>query len=181
MKTQANHIATADAVKAISQWVSADSKAGQTKVKAVDLLVANGVTAADLTAPAKGEDRTVYESYCAAIVAGFAPDAKKLVTADKAIAKGFSDEAKQARRYWQQQIGSKLKDLRRALESRLAPTESGEADGEATAKASDAARLLRDVTAWINRLEKAEATALPVVDCLKHLKALAGIASAAQA
>ena len=100
--------------------------------------------------------------------------------------KGKDESVKADRRKWQMQIGSKLKDLKAALLRReeaeaaaaMTDEEKAEAAAEAAASATDSARLLRDVTAWINRLEKAEATELPVVDCLKHFKALAGIATA---
>ena len=200
MKTiNTNHACTNTAADAIRQWVAADSKAGTSKLKAVDALFADGVVPADLESPAKGADRTAYDSFRFAVVQGFAAPARKMVEADKAVAKGFAkvteEEAKadrlatndKNRRYWQQQIGSKLKDLRAALITRyeakriaeLTPEQREAEAAEADSKATDSARLLRDVTAWINRLEKAEATELPVTDCLKHLKALAGIASAA--
>ena len=182
-----NHNCTNTAADAIRQWVSGTIKAEQGQTKAVDALFADGVQPSDLESPEKGADRTAYDSYRFAIVAGFPADAKKLVQADKAVAKGYTAEQKETRRYWQQQIGSKLKDLRNALTKRytaaeqaaLTEEERAEQAAEQAAAATDSARLLRDVTAWINRLEKAEATELPVVDCLKHLKALAGIATAA--
>lgn len=181
-----NHTITATAADAIRQWVSGTIKAEQGQTKAVDALYADGVTPADLESPEKGADRTAYDSYRFAIVAGFPADAKRLVQADKAVAKGYTPEQKESRRYWQQQIGSKLKDLRNALAKRYTAAEQAnmtdeqraEQAAEQAASATDSARLLRDVTAWINRLEKAEATELPVVDCLKHLKALAAIATA---
>lgn len=182
-----NHNCTATAADAIRQWVSGTIKAEQGQTKAVDALFADGIVPADLESPAKGADRTNYDSFRHAVVMGFTADARKLVQADKAVAKGYTEAQKADRRYWQQQIGSKLKDLRNALAKRyeakriaeLTPEQREAEAAEQGSKATDSARLLRDVTAWINRLEKAEATELPVTDCLKHLKALAGIASAA--
>ena len=199
MKTITAHTCTNTAADAIRQWVSGTIKAEQGQTKAVDALFADGIVPADLESPAKGADRTAYDSFRFAIVGGFPADARKMVEADKAVAKGFpkvdEDTAKENRlfkcdknrRYWQQQIGSKLKDLRNSLSKRyeakriaeLTPEQREAEAAEAESNATDSARLLRDVTAWINRLEKAEATELPVTDCLKHLKALAGIASAA--
>jgi hypothetical protein len=177
---------TNTASHAIGQWVAAEVKADVTRTKAIDTIYADGLRAEDCTAPEKGADRTLYDSLRFAIVGGFPADVRKLLSYDKAVMKGKSEEVRADRRKWQQQIGSKLKDLKAALmrreeaEARSMMTEAElQAEAEAEqAKASDSARLLRDVTAWINRLEKAEATELPVVDCLKHLKALAGIASA---
>ena len=173
-------------VTAIGQWVSADVKSDTTKVKVVDLAWAEGIRAADCIAPEKGADRTLYDHLRAAIVTGFPADIRKLLSLDKAVMKGKDESVKADRRKWQMQIGSKLKDLKAALLRReeaeaaaaMTDEEKAEAAAEAAASATDSARLLRDVTAWINRLEKAEATELPVVDCLKHFKALAGIATA---
>ena len=180
------HTLTNSAVTAIGQWVSADVKAVITRTKAIDLVFADGIRAADCVAPEKGADRTLYDHLRAAIVTGFPADVRKLLTLDKAVMKGKDAATKESRRTWQQQIGSKLKDLRAALERRetaeaeaaMTDDEKAEAAAAEAASASDSAKLLRDATAWINRLEKATATELPVVDCLKLLKQLAGIASA---
>ena len=181
------HALTNTTVTAIGNWVAADTKVALARTKAIDSLFADGIRAADCIAPAKDADRTLYDHLRAAIVTGFPADIRKLLSLDKAVMKGKDAATKESRRNWQQQIGSKLKDLRAALERRetaeaaanMTDDEKAEAAAEAAATASDSARLLRDVTAWINRLEKADATELPVLDCLKHLKALAGIASAA--
>lgn len=206
-----NYTATSAAVKAIGNWVSADDKAAFSKLSAVDTLVADGIPVSALVAPEKGSDTAVYDSYCAAIVTGFTPSVQKMLAVDSGaliklkaadvseMLEGMTPAERKAyrqkpnnvnRRYWQMQIGSKLKDLRKSLEARYEKAAKAEAEANMTddekaaaaaeqaASASDSAKLLRDVTAWINRLEKAEGTELPVVDCLKHLKALAGIATA---
>ena len=183
---KATHSLTNAAVTAIGNWVAADAKAVITRTKAIDLVYADGIRAADCVAPEKGADRTLFDHLKAAIVTGFPADARKLLSLDKAVMKGKDESTKAARRTWQQQIGSKLKDLRAALERRekaeaeaaMTDDEKAEAAAAEAASASDSAKLLRDVTAWINRLEKATATELPVVDCLKLLKQLAGIATA---
>lgn len=184
MKT--SHTLTHSLVAAIGQWVSADVKSDTTKVKVVDLAWADGIRSADCVAPEKGADRSLYDGLRAAIVTGFPADIRKLLSLDKAVMKGKDKATKDNRRNWQMQIGSKLKDLKAALERRekaeaeaaMTDDEKAEAAAAEAVSASDSAKLLRDVTAWINRLEKAEASELPVVDCLKHLKALAGIATA---
>lgn len=180
------HALTNTTVTAIGQWVAADTKVALARTKAIDSLFADGIRSADCIAPAKDADRTLYDHLRAAIVTGFPADIRKLLSLDKAVMKGKDEATKALRRNWQQQIGSKLKDLKVALERRetaeaeanMTDEERAEQAAEQAASASDSAKLLRDVTAWINRLEKAESTELPVVDCLKHLKALAGIASA---
>lgn len=181
MNTITNTTATA-----IGQWVAADVKADITRTKAIDTVYADGIRAEDCTAPEKGADRTLYDALRFAIVGGFPADVKKLLAYDKGVMKGKTEAEKKKRRDWQMQIGSKLKDLKAALqrredaEARAAMTEeqlAAEAEAEAKA-ASDSARLLAVCTTWINRLEKTEGTELPVVDCLKLFKTLAGIATA---
>ena len=184
MKT--SHTLTNTTVTAIGNWVAADTKVALARTKAIDLLFADGIRAADCVSPEKGADRTLFDHLKAAIVTGFPADVRKLLSLDKAVMKGKDEATKDSRRKWQMQIGSKLKDLKAALarretaeaEAAMTDDEKAEQAAEQAASASDSAKLLRDVTAWINRLEKAEGTELPVVDCLKHLKALAGIATA---
>lgn len=198
MKTITAHTCTNTAADAIRQWVSGTIKAEQGQTKAVDALFADGIVPADLESPAKGADRTAYDSFRFAIVGGFPADARKMVEADKAVAKGFpkvdEDTAKENRlfkcdknrRYWQQQIGSKLKDLRNSLAKRyeakriaeLTPEQREAEAAEAEDSATLEARFLRDMSAWVTRLEKAEACAFSVVEAVKHLKALTGLASA---
>lgn len=186
MKTITAHTCTNTAADAIRQWVSGTIKAEQGQTKAVDALFADGIVPADLESPAKGADRTAYDSFRFAIVTGFPAEAKKLVQADKAVAKGYTDQQKADRRYWQQQIGSKLKDLRNSLAKRyeakriaeLTPEQREAEAAEAESSATLEARFLRDMSAWVTRLEKAEACAFSVVEAVKHLKALTGLASA---
>lgn len=171
---------------AISKYVSGAIKADGGKVRVIDLMQAEGVVPSDLQAPEKGADRTTFESYKAAVVRGFPAAMQKLVQASPAVAKGYSPEQKADRRKWTQRIGADMRDLRVALERRYEADrvanlteEQREAEAaEAAATASEAAKLLRDATAWINRLEKATASTLPVLDCLSHFKALAAIATA---
>ena len=199
MKTiNTNHACTNTAADAIRQWVAADSKAGTSKLKAVDALFADGVVPADLESPAKGADRTAYDSFRFAVVQGFAAPARKMVEADKAVAKGFAkvteEEAKadrlatndKNRRYWQQQIGSKLKDLRAALITRyeakriaeLTPEQLAAEQAEAEATASIEARMGKVASEWVARLEKTEAAAFNVADAIKLFKQIAAMASA---
>ena len=150
---------------AIGQYVGASVKTDQIKIKVVDTLVSEGITAALLVAPKNGADASFYDSVKSAVVAGFTATVQALLKKDT---KTLSDSQKSDKRYWQQQVGSKIKDLRNALVKREA---QGEAQGEARGNvASFEARLKRDIVKYIAQIEKGEAFGFPVAEMLKHLK-----------
>jgi len=149
---------------AIGQYVGASVKTDQIKIKVVDTLVSEGITAALLVAPKNGADASFYDSVKAAVVAGFTSNVQTLLGKDT---KTLSDSQKSDKRYWQQQIGSKIKDLRNALVKREAQGEDGEARFNV---ASFEARLKRDLAKYIAQIEKGEAFEFPAVEMLKHLK-----------
>ena len=159
MKAISNTIATA-----IGQYVGASVKTDKVKTKTVDILSSEGITSEMLVAPKKGEDAVFYESVKAAVVLGFTANVQSLLHKDT---KTLSDQAKSDKRYWQQQIGSKIKDLRNALAKRESQGEDGEARGNI---ASFEARMKRDLTKYIAQIEKGEAFQFPAVEMLKHLK-----------
>jgi hypothetical protein len=148
---------------AIATGVS-KSLAGQRAMgKAVDALQADGVTVEMLTAPKKDQDRAFYDSVCAAVVAGFTATVQDLLTKET---KTLSDEKKGEKRYWQQQIGSKVKDLRNMLQRRLDSEDEGGAGSTSTLES----RIKRDLTKYIAQLEKVEAFKGNVVELIKCLK-----------
>jgi DNA-binding protein Fis len=131
--------------------------------KAVDALQADGVTVEMLVAPKKDQDRAFYDSVCAAVVAGFTATVQDLLTKET---KTLSDEKKGEKRYWQQQIGSKVKDLRNMLQRRL---DSEDEDGAGSTSTLES-RIKRDLTKYIAQLEKVEAFKGNVVELIKCLK-----------
>ena len=149
---------------AIGQYVGASVKTDQIKIKVVDTLVSEGITSISLVAPKNGADASFYDSVKAAVVAGFTSNVQTLLGKDT---KTLSDSQKSDKRYWQQQIGSKIKDLRNALVKREAQGEDGEARFNV---ASFEARLKRDLAKYIAQIEKGEAFEFPAVEMLKHLK-----------
>ena len=149
---------------AIGAWSGQSVKTDKIKVKVVDSLHADGVTPAMLLSPKDGADPAFFGSVKAAVVAGFTSNVQTLLDKDT---KTLSDSQKTDKRYWQQQIGSKIKDLRNALVKREAQGEDGEARGNV---ASFEARLKRDLTKYIAQIEKGEAFGFPVAEMLKHLR-----------
>jgi hypothetical protein len=104
-------------IDAIGTWSNKTLTTDKAKTKAIDSLHADGVTAAMLKAPEKDQPRALYDSVCISIVTGFAANVQTLLKKDT---KSLKEEQKKDKRYWQQQIGSKLKDLRNALARREA-------------------------------------------------------------
>ena len=110
---------------AVKGWVNKDIATSNAKVKAVDALWADGVRAGMVAAPDKDSpewQKTLYKDIGLAVVAGFSAKTQRLLETDT---KGLSDVDKTDKRYWQQQIGSKRKDLRKALETRETAEKGG--------------------------------------------------------
>jgi hypothetical protein len=122
-------------INAIGAWSGKSREADNSKVKAIDALFADGVTSAMLAAPAKGESTVLFDSVKVSIVMGFTVATQALLKKDT---KGLSEAKKEEKRYWQQQIGSKMKDLRNALTRReaQAKAEMAGSNGAGEKKAS---------------------------------------------
>ena len=118
-------------VSNISAWANKSLTTDKAKVKAVDSLHADGVTADMLRAPKNGESTVLFDSVKVSIVLGFTASVQALLKKDT---KGLSDSQKTEKRNWQQQIGSKMKDLRNALTRREA--QGKDSDGAGADKAS---------------------------------------------
>jgi hypothetical protein len=170
MKTTTTIKLSSASVSAIGAWSGQSVKTDNSKTKAIDSMYADGVTAAMLVAPSKGEPSALFDSIKVSIVAGFTVATQALLKKDT---KGLSEGQKETKRYWQQQIGSKLKDLRNALTRREA--QGNESDGAGTKPASFEARLKRDLTKYIAQIEKLEAAPFSVIEMLKHLKSASAL------
>lgn len=109
---------------AIRSFVSNDIKTDKARGAAIDLLQAEGYAWTDFISP-KSEGSTatpeVYTELKEAVFAGFNKTDQALVNAD---IKGLSDDKKAARKKVQQQIGSKMKDLKNALKKRQEPEDT---------------------------------------------------------
>jgi len=170
MKT--NVISSAVA-SAITSDVQVDVKRGKTRGKTLDVMQAEGITPEMLVAPTKGADRTFYDSVCHAVVAGFSAAAQAMLTGEaKALKTVGEDQAKlnrdskcrENRKYWQQQIASKIKDYRKGLERRLAEAEAkaeGEGEGSTGDKAAQWRKTLSTVIAQAQKAEGASVKDLP--------------------
>lgn len=165
-------------IKAIGDFSGKRAGIGKAITKAVDGLLADGVTEEMMFAPKKDADRTFYTTLEVAVTCGFSAnaqamlkaDVKSLAEVDETKAKANRDlKCKANRRYWQQQIGSGIKDLRNSLVKRFATADGGaEADKstwEATkrkvlsemiaqAQKKEASKI-KDISAFIKDLQSA--------------------------
>ena len=159
-------------LSAIRADVSKDIQRQRSGMKVVDGFIADGVTPEMLVAPKKGQDRAFYDQLCEAIVAGFSASAVAMLDGDvKALpeigkakaALNRDAKCKENRKYWQQQIGSKVKDYRNSLTKRLGLTAKAEAEEageevEEDAKASwesNKRKALSDMIAQAQKIGRA--------------------------
>jgi hypothetical protein len=157
-----------EASHVITQAVAKKLASERATAIVADALVADGVTPEMMRAPKdKDADRSFYDSLCKAVVAGFTASVQTLL---KKETKTLSDAQKKEKREWQQQIGSKIKDFRNALQRRIDKANASE-EGEGAGKTSTLeARLKRDIAKYISQLEKVESFNGNIVELVKCLK-----------
>jgi hypothetical protein len=152
---KASNVKLSDATsKAISDWAKVGVREAKSKVKAVDGLMADGVTPDMLKSPKEGESHTLYNTLKASVVLGFDAPVQALLSKDT---KSLSEGQKKTKRYWQQQIGSKLKDLRLSLITRLKNAD-GDSDGAEDNKSSWEATKRKVIAEIIAQAQKKEAS-----------------------
>jgi hypothetical protein len=108
-----------------------------------------------LVAPAKGESTVLFDSVKVSIVMGFTATVQALLKKDT---KGLSEAQKESKRYWQQQIGSKLKDLRNALTRREA--QGAESDGAGADKSTWESTKRKVLSEMIAQAQKKESSTI---------------------
>ena len=119
---------------AMTAAVEAKRKADDKMDSAIDVLWANGARSTDMISPANttrkdGKVSTAtkeqYAASRAAVVAGFTKAHQQLL---KKPTKSLEEVDKATKRYWQQQIGARLKDFFDGLEKREAAANSDTTD-----------------------------------------------------
>jgi hypothetical protein len=169
------------AASAITGRVRSGEQYSLKGVKFIDVLQAEGITSTMLVAPGKDatEDVKAYwRDLKSAIVAGFCAYEQKLITAESATVKDWSDDQKAERKTAQQKIGAYIGAFKRDLTKREdTRTADEKAEAEDKAAATLEARLLKDISTWITRCEKAESAEMNLVEVVKALKAVAAIAN----
>jgi len=145
---------------AIKSFVNVANQAAGKRGKAIESLVDQGITSAMLIAPKKGEDASFYSELKSAVVAGFYVAEQNLLVKD---VKTLSDQSKAKRKYVQQQIGSKIKDLKNALIKRETPAMTKE----------EIAKAKKDKVAK-DAIESGKTTHQKILESLVNAKKLIG-------
>ena len=149
--------------RALSAWSGKKVAASKGLAAVADALKADGIVSDDLV-PVKGakEDTPIIAATKVAIIAGWTVPVQELLKKDT---KTLSDAKKAEKRYWQQQIGSCLKDVRGALLRR----EGSGAGGQRTLKEL----INAEVTKRMGQVQDDEK---PNYDAVELFKALAIVA-----
>lgn len=142
-------------VKAYSTSVD---RAGKNLSALVDWMVAEGITVKLL----KDKKSDTSSEMDAGIVASFDKQTQKLLQSET---KSLSADKKMAKRYGQQQIGSRRAKIIKALDTRLNPVEQGPDQK----KTDDQTFCQERVIAMIKRLEKSDNAPFDVVEALTQL------------
>ena len=137
-------------------------------VKVADGLRAEGVTAEMLEGD---EEFRKYFKYEVILLAFSKVDQSIMALPTTAL----SDEQKVTKRYVQAQLGVKLGRVSKYVKaSEMAETMTDEEKG--AKKVSDmATRLKRDLTSWIDKVEKAEAVTFSATEMVKYLKSASAL------
>tara|TARA_R110001592_G_C12805080_1_gene717404 strand:- start:10 stop:498 length:489 start_codon:yes stop_codon:yes gene_type:complete len=142
-------------VKAYSTSVD---KAGKNLTTLVDWMVAEGITVKLL----KDKKSDTSAEMDAGIVASFDKPTQRLLQSET---KGLSADKKMAKRYGQQQIGSRRAKIIKALDARINPVEQGPDQK----KTDDQTFCQERVVAMIKRLEKSDNAPFDVIEALTQL------------
>lgn len=169
---------SANAEKAIVSAVKKSTDAEKAKLSAVDVLVAEGYKSTDFISPKTkngGSTATaeLFDDINRVIVLGFEKRIQKLLAYTSTEAKALSESAKKERRTWQQQIGSKRSDFKKALEKREAATLEGRPTGGQPTKLAMLKRVLEDALKRTTELDPTKDNvpdAIDLVELSAHLK-----------
>lgn len=155
---------------AIKAYVAKARGLDAARSTALDLMTALGWKASDLLSPKSADSTATAEGYAwikSQIVAGFTADVQKLLARE--TTKGMTDLQKVNRKYWQQQIGAKLNDLRSGLTKR----EQVKASGGASSRTRTFFEVADDQLAkWEKRLADEIADAKMQGEVMKAMRGL---------
>ena len=155
---------------AITAAVAAVEGASRKMASSIDALVSAGMRSTDFISPKSKDGLSTaspesFEAINAAIVAGFSARVQKLLAAPT---KALSETDKSDKRYWQQQIGARRNDFKRALEKR-----EGVADNRAPQAPKSAEDKIRAMLESVEKIvQGAEGLTFDAADFLKRLRDL---------
>jgi hypothetical protein len=159
---------TAECVTVVVETLKAEAGVLKRWQKAGDMLRAEGITSEALN-----NDKELRDGFKRDVILLSFSKAEQAIMAKPQTA--LNDEEKVTKRWVQQQIGSRLNRVIQHVKK--AEDEEAMSDDERGARkvADLATRLKRDLTAWIDKVEKAEAVTFSATQMVKHLKDAAAL------
>lgn len=159
---------TPECVSTVVETLKAQAGVDKKWKKAADSLRAEGVTSAMLT-----DDKEVRDAFKKDVILLSFTKAEQAIAAKPATA--LTDEEKVTRRWITTETGSRLGKVTRHVKK--AEDEEAMTDEERGAKkvADLATRLKKDLTYWIEKVEKAEAVTFSATQMIQHLKAASAL------
>ena len=154
---------TAECVTVVVETLKAEAGVLKRWQKAGDMLRAEGITSEALN-----NDKELRDGFKRDVILLSFSKAEQAIMAKPQTA--LSDEEKVTKRWVQQQVGSRLNRVIQHVKK--AEDEEAMSDDERGARkvADLATRLKRDLTAWIDKVEKAEAVTFSATQMVKLLK-----------
>ena len=154
---------SAACVTVVVETLKAEAGVAKRWVKSADMLRAEGVTSEALS-----NDKEMRDSFKRDVILLSFTKAEQAIMAKPQTA--LSDEEKITKRWVQQQVGSRLNRVIQHVK-KAEDEESMTDDERGARKVADlASRLKRDLTAWIDKVEKAEAVTFSATKMLEHLR-----------
>ena len=154
---------TADAVSITVETLKAEAGVQKRWLKCGDVLRSEGVTSESLT-----NDKEYRDAFLKEVVLLSFTKIEQAIMAKPATA--LSDEEKVTKRWIRQQMGSRL--VKVTSHVRKAEQDEMMSDDERGARkvADMATKLKKDLSVWIEKIEKAEAVTFSATQMIKHLK-----------
>ena len=152
----------------VIEAVKADAANEKRWVKAADMLRSEGVTSEMLGSDA--DFRAQFKEQV--ILLSFTKVEQAIMARPQPT---LSDEAKITRRWVQQQMGNRLDRVQKYVARAEREEELSDDDKGTQRVATLETRLKKDLTKWIEKLEKQEGTPFPLSDMLKALRAASAL------
>lgn len=159
---------TAECVTVVVETLKAEAGVAKRWVKSADMLRAEGITSEALN-----NDKEMRDAFKRDVILLSFTKAEQAIKAKPQTA--LTDEEKVTKRWVDQQIGSRLNRVIQHV-AKAEKEEMMSDDERGARKVADmATRLKRDLSAWIDKIEKAEAVTFSATQMIQHLKAASAL------
>ena len=159
---------SAEAINVTVETLKAEAGVQKRWLKTADALRAEGVTSEHLN-----NDKEYRDGFLSQVVLLSFTKTEQGIMAKPQTA--LSDEEKVTKRWIRQQMGARLARVTQYVRKAEDEEKLSDDDKDARRVASMETRLKRDLTKWIEKVEKAEAVTFPAVKMLEHLKAASAL------